>query len=97
MTVRVREAEAAEAYDLLATGDVDLALSLAAEAPSAADPRFTHVPLLADPLDVALPPDHRLARAARLRDTPPTAGTSGVWGQTGGARCGTERPPQTSR
>ncbi|WP_251093397.1 LysR family transcriptional regulator [Streptomyces sp. Caat 7-52] len=66
VTVRVREAEAAEAYDLLAAGDVDLALSLAAEAPSAADPRFTHVPLLTDPLDVALPPDHPLARAAGL-------------------------------
>jgi DNA-binding transcriptional LysR family regulator len=33
VTVHVREAEAAEAYDLLAAGEVDLALSLAAEAP----------------------------------------------------------------
>ncbi|WP_244202306.1 LysR substrate-binding domain-containing protein, partial [Streptomyces diastatochromogenes] len=58
VTVRVREAEAAEAYDLLSAGEVDLALSLAAEAPSAADPRFTRLPLLADPLDIALPPSH---------------------------------------
>ncbi|NEB74835.1 LysR family transcriptional regulator, partial [Streptomyces sp. SID14478] len=55
ITVRVREAEAAQAYELLASGDVDLALSLAVHAPSARDPKFTRVPLLADPLDVALP------------------------------------------
>ncbi|MBL1080652.1 LysR family transcriptional regulator [Streptomyces actinomycinicus] len=84
VTVRVREAEAGEAYELLAAGEVDLALSLAAEAPSAADPRFTHVPLLADPLDVALPPDHPLARAARLTLTDLAAepwifGGSGPW------------------
>ncbi|MEU6667546.1 LysR family transcriptional regulator [Streptomyces sp. NPDC046727] len=84
VTVRVREAEAAEAYDLLAAGDVDLALSLAAEAPSAADPRFTHVPLLADPLDVALPQDHPLAAAPGLTLTDLAAepwifGGSGPW------------------
>ncbi|EST24740.1 LysR family transcriptional regulator [Streptomyces roseochromogenus] len=84
VTVRVREAEAAEAYDLLAAGDVDLALSLAAEAPSAADPRFTQVPLLADPLDVALPPDHPLATAPALTLTDLAAepwifGGSGPW------------------
>ncbi|MFD4969203.1 LysR substrate-binding domain-containing protein [Streptomyces sp. NPDC058424] len=67
VTVRVREAEAGEAYELLAAGEVDLALSLAAQAPSAVDPRFTLVPLLADPLDLALPPGHRLASAARVR------------------------------
>ncbi|MFF4687360.1 LysR family transcriptional regulator [Streptomyces sp. NPDC001307] len=84
VSVRVREAEAAEAYDLLAAGEVDLALSLAAEAPSAADPRFTQVPLLADPLDVALPPDHLLARADSLNLTDLAAdpwifGGSGPW------------------
>jgi DNA-binding transcriptional LysR family regulator len=84
VSVRVREAEAAEAYDLLAAGEVDLALSLAAEAPSAADPRFTQVPLLADPLDVALPPDHPLARADSLNLTDLAAdpwifGGSGPW------------------
>ncbi|MFD7033050.1 LysR substrate-binding domain-containing protein [Streptomyces sp. NPDC059917] len=65
--VRVREAEAAEAYELLSAGSVDLALSLAAHAPTARDPRFTRIPLFADPLDVALPADHRLAGAAGLR------------------------------
>lgn len=84
VTVRVREAEAAEAYDLLAAGEVDLALSLAAEAPSAADPRFTRLPLLTDPLDIALPPDHPLATAPGLALTDLAAepwifGGSGPW------------------
>ncbi|MFI2200937.1 LysR family transcriptional regulator [Streptomyces sp. NPDC020192] len=84
VTVHVREAEAAEAYDLLATGDVDVALSLAASAPSATDPRFTQVPLLADPLALALPPDHPLARAESLTLTDLAAepwifGGSGPW------------------
>ncbi|NEE57519.1 LysR family transcriptional regulator, partial [Streptomyces sp. SID8455] len=35
--VRVREAEAAQAYELLTAGEVDLALSLAAHAPTARD------------------------------------------------------------
>ncbi|MFF4038899.1 LysR family transcriptional regulator [Streptomyces sp. NPDC001816] len=84
VTVRVREAEAAEAYDLLSAGEVDLALSLAAEAPSAADPRFTRLPLLTDPLDIALPPDHPLAAAPELTLTDLAAepwifGGSGPW------------------
>ncbi|MFF4569081.1 LysR family transcriptional regulator [Streptomyces sp. NPDC001410] len=84
VTVRVREAEAAEAYDLLSAGEVDLALSLAVEAPSAADPRFTRLPLLTDPLDIALPPDHPLATAAELTLTDLAAepwifGGSGPW------------------
>ncbi|MBH0245603.1 LysR family transcriptional regulator, partial [Streptomyces cavourensis] len=45
--VRVREAEAAQAYELLTAGEVDLALSLAAHAPTARDPRFSLFPLLA--------------------------------------------------
>ncbi|MET9696236.1 LysR family transcriptional regulator [Streptomyces sp. NPDC006529] len=65
--VRVREAEAAEAYELLSAGSVDLALSLAAHAPTARDARFTRIPLFADPLDVALPADHPLAGAPGLR------------------------------
>ncbi|MER6319624.1 LysR family transcriptional regulator [Streptomyces sp. NPDC001581] len=65
--VRVREAEAAESYELLSAGGVDLALSLAAHAPTARDGRFTRVTLLEDPLDVALPPGHPLAGAAGLR------------------------------
>ncbi|WP_217251760.1 LysR family transcriptional regulator [Streptomyces sp. AC602_WCS936] len=101
VAVRVREAEAQEAYELLAAGDVDLALSLAAQAPTAADPRFTRVPLLADPLDVALPADHPLARADGLRladlaAEPWIFGGSGPWSDITRAACETAgfRPHQ---
>ncbi|MCX4525894.1 MULTISPECIES: LysR family transcriptional regulator [unclassified Streptomyces] len=90
--VRVRETEAAESYELLSAGAVDLALSLAAHAPTARDPRFTRVPLLADPLDVALPPEHPLARAPRLRladlsGEPWIYGGSGPWSQITRSAC----------
>ncbi|MGP3633062.1 LysR substrate-binding domain-containing protein [Streptomyces sp. 24-1644] len=90
--VRVREAEAAEAYELLSSGDVDLALSLAAHAPTARDPRFALVPLLADPLDVALPAGHRLAgapglRLADLSSEPWIYGGSGPWSEITTAAC----------
>ncbi|WP_406530390.1 LysR family transcriptional regulator [Streptomyces sp. I8-5] len=90
--VRVREAEAAQAYELLVAGDVDLALSLAAHAPTARDPRFAVLPLLADPLDVALPADHRLAAASALRladlsGEPWIFGGSGPWSQITTAAC----------
>ncbi|MET8590046.1 LysR substrate-binding domain-containing protein [Streptomyces sp. NPDC005078] len=91
-SVRVREAEAAEAYELLSAGDVDLALSLAAHAPTAHDPRFTLLPLLADPLDVALPAGHRLAgapglRLADLAAEPWIFGGSGPWSEITTAAC----------
>ncbi|MGW8886400.1 LysR substrate-binding domain-containing protein [Streptomyces sp. NPDC055749] len=90
--VRVREAEAAEAYELLSSGDVDLALSLAAHAPTARDPRFSLLPLLADPLDVALPANHRLAatpglRLADLSSEPWIFGGSGPWSEITTAAC----------
>ncbi|MFF8268979.1 LysR family transcriptional regulator [Streptomyces sp. NPDC016562] len=90
--VRVRETEAAEAYELLSAGGVDLALSLAAHAPTARDPRFTRVTLLEDPLDVALPPDHPLADAADLRladlsGDPWIYGGSGPWSQIAVGAC----------
>ncbi|MFD6276971.1 LysR family transcriptional regulator [Streptomyces sp. NPDC060209] len=90
--VRVREAEAAQAYELLSAGEVDLALSLAAHAPTARDPRFTLMPLLADPLDVALPAGHRLAGvpALRLADLSREAwifGGSGPWSEITTAAC----------
>ncbi|MET9499617.1 LysR family transcriptional regulator [Streptomyces sp. NPDC006552] len=92
ITVRVREAEAGQAYELLASGDVDLALSLAAHAPTARDPKFTRVPLLADPLDVALPVGHPLAqepgpRLADLAGEPWIFGGSGPWSEITLAAC----------
>lgn len=81
--VQVREAEAGEAYELLGAGEVDLALSLAARAvPDAGDGRFTRVPLLADPLDVALPVDHALAGVAEVR-LADLAGEAWIFGGSG--------------
>ncbi|MFI5826332.1 LysR family transcriptional regulator [Streptomyces sp. NPDC051578] len=90
--VRVRETEAAESYELLSAGVVDLALSLAAHAPTARDPRFTRVTLLEDPLDVALPPDHPLAatplvRLADLSGDRWIYGGSGPWSQITRSAC----------
>ncbi|MDG4863228.1 LysR family transcriptional regulator, partial [Streptomyces sp. T-3] len=92
LEVRVREAEAAEAYELLSGGEVDLALSLAAHAPTARDPKFTRVPLLADPLDVALPVGHPLADKSRLRLADLSGeqwifGGSGPWSEITLAAC----------
>ncbi|MEV4680273.1 LysR family transcriptional regulator [Streptomyces kurssanovii] len=92
LDVRVREAEASEAYELLSSGRVDLALSLAAHAPTARDPRFALVPLLADPLDVALPAGHPLAlsedlRLADLSGEPWIFGGSGPWSEITLAAC----------
>ncbi|MGO4630840.1 LysR family transcriptional regulator [Streptomyces sp. 2RAF24] len=92
LDVRVREAEAAEAYELLTAGEVDLALSLAAHAPTARDPKYSRVPLLADPLDVALPAGHPLAEAPGLRLADLSAepwiyGGSGPWSEITTAAC----------
>lgn len=90
--LRVRETEAAESYELLSAGTVDLALSLAAHAPTARDARFTRITLLEDPLDVALPPDHPLAAAPVLRLADLSAdrwiyGGSGPWSQITRSAC----------
>ncbi|AZM89192.1 MULTISPECIES: LysR family transcriptional regulator [Streptomyces] len=90
--LRVRETEAAESYELLSAGTVDLALSLAAHAPTAQDTRFTRITLLEDPLDVALPPDHPLAAAPVLRLADLSAdrwiyGGSGPWSEITRSAC----------
>lgn len=94
ISVRVRETEAAQAYELLAAGEVDIALSLAVQAPVAGDvdARITRESLLADPLDVALPGDHRLAdraglRLADLAGEPWIFGGSGPWSEITRAAC----------
>ncbi|GAA3175654.1 MULTISPECIES: LysR family transcriptional regulator [Streptomyces] len=92
LAVAVREAEAEAAYELLAEGSVDLALSLAAHAPTPRDPKFSRRTLLADPLDVALPAGHPLAaepglRLADLAGEPWIFGSSGPWSQITTAAC----------
>ncbi|MFI5804536.1 LysR family transcriptional regulator [Streptomyces sp. NPDC051561] len=92
LEVRVREAEAAEAYELLSAGVVDLALSLAAHAPTERDPAFARFPLLADPLDVALPAGHPLSdrpdlRLADLAGERWIFGGSGPWSEITMSAC----------
>lgn len=90
--VRVRESEAGTVYDLLAGGEVDLGLTLAAHAPRRRDKEFDQVALLTDPLHLALANDHRLrARAGlRLRDLeqePWIFGEVGPWREITQAAC----------
>lgn len=92
ITLSVRETEAAEVYEDLAAGEVDVAVSLAVDAPTARDPRFVLFPLLADPLDVALPPGHPMAdapglRLARLAEEPWIFGSRGPWRDITLAAC----------
>ncbi|WP_441251021.1 LysR family transcriptional regulator [Kitasatospora sp. McL0602] len=92
LTVRVAEAEAAEAYRLLVAGEVDLAVSLAVQQPAPGDPRFVRRSLLSDPLDVALPEGHPLAAAPGLRladlaAEPWIYGAAGPWCEITLAAC----------
>jgi DNA-binding transcriptional LysR family regulator len=84
ITLSVREAEAAEVFERLAAGEVDIAVSLAVDAPTARDPRFVVSALLTDPLDIALPRGHPMAavpglRLARLAEEPWIFGSGGPW------------------
>ena len=92
ITLSVREAEAAEVYEELAAGEVDLAVSLAVDAPTTRDPRFVLFPLLTDPLDIALPLGHSLAaapglRLAQLGEEPWVFGSRGPWREITLAAC----------
>ncbi|AUG78763.1 LysR family transcriptional regulator [Kitasatospora sp. MMS16-BH015] len=85
LKVTVVEAEAAEAYRLLAAGEVDLAVSLDTGA-AAPDAPFGQLPLLSDPLDVALPVGHPSAgvpelRLAELAGEPWIFGAAGPWAE----------------
>lgn len=67
MTVQVIEAEPARCVDLLLVGDADLALVVVSEnTPSVSDTRFDQQPLLDDPLDLLVPPGHRLVGRDRV-------------------------------
>lgn len=93
LSTRVHQADAAEVYELLAAGEIDIGLSLAAQAPAGPDRRYDRSELLADPLDVALPADHRWARskqAPRLADLSGQGwiyGASGPWREITLAAC----------
>jgi DNA-binding transcriptional LysR family regulator len=64
------EGEPEEIAPRLRAGEFDLALLFEFEAPAEEDETLKRVPLLEDPLHLALPPGHRLARrrAVRLED-----------------------------
>ena len=63
ITVEIQESEGPQIFNLLASGELDLALAMAGSgAPSPDDPRFTRIELARDVLDLALPQEHALAR-----------------------------------
>ena len=67
LTVRIMEAEPDRCYDLLLTGDADLALLVVtADSPPLTDARFDQRPLLDDPLDLVTGADHPLGRQERV-------------------------------
>lgn len=62
LTVQVSDAEPRQAFDRLATRDVDIAVVVATPGiPSPADPAFEQQSLFTEPLDLAVPSDHTLA------------------------------------
>jgi DNA-binding transcriptional LysR family regulator len=67
LDVQLIEAEPARCIDLLLAGDADLALVVVSQhTPPVSDTRFDQQPLLEDPLDLLLPPGHRLVRRKRV-------------------------------
>lgn len=67
LNVRVIEAEPTRCFDLLLTGDADLALLVAtSDTPASSDTRFDQHPLLDDPLDLVVPSDHPLTTRRRV-------------------------------
>ena len=80
---RVIEAEPARCFDLLLSGEADLALVInTASTPASADERFDQQPLLDDPLDLVVPAEHPLTRLRRVTladaaDEPWILGTPG--------------------
>ncbi|MFJ3639305.1 LysR family transcriptional regulator [Streptomyces sp. NPDC090108] len=63
--IRVRDAEGDESLPMVLDRQVDVAVAVEYRgAPPADDPRFTYVPLYAEPFDAVVPLGHRLADAA---------------------------------
>ncbi|PRX47489.1 DNA-binding transcriptional LysR family regulator [Prauserella shujinwangii] len=80
LSVRVREATTAESFDLLFSGDADLAVIEAVPGnPAAGDPRFDQRPLLDDPFDLLVSAGHRLA-GRRTIELPEVAGDPWIIG-----------------
>ncbi|NUP14800.1 MAG: LysR family transcriptional regulator [Streptomyces sp.] len=67
LTVRIREAEVRESFDLLFEGESDLAVvDVTPQSPTLGDARFDQQPLLDDPYDLVVPEDHPLAGRGRV-------------------------------
>lgn len=85
LAVRVIEAEPTRCFDLLLSGDADLALLTATSTtPPASDERFDQHPLLDDPLDLVVPQEHQLTtrRTVTLADAANEAWILGRPGST---------------
>ncbi|WP_395107290.1 LysR family transcriptional regulator [Actinomadura sp. SCN-SB] len=62
LDLRMMEADAHQCFDLLLTGDADIAVVVVTpDAPPLDDARFDQRPLVNDPLDLVVPVDHPLA------------------------------------
>lgn len=62
VVVHIVEADPEDCFDLLLAEETDVAVVVAtASLPPTIDPRFDQASLLDDPLDLLVPPDHRLA------------------------------------
>lgn len=61
LVVHVAEVEPVEAFNLLLSGDGDLAVVQASDCPPQGDARFDQLPLLDEPMDLLVPADHPFA------------------------------------
>ncbi|WP_214401463.1 LysR family transcriptional regulator [Pseudonocardia lacus] len=85
LRVQLRESEPARAFDLLAAGDVDIAVVVATpDIPPRSDAAFEQHPLYAEPLDVLVGPAHPLADRDAVA-LPEVAGDPWIVGTPGGA------------
>lgn len=83
LTVHMIEAEPSRCFDLLLSGDADLALVIATTSiPPTSDTRFDQQPLLDDPLDLVVPAGHPLTQQKRVR-LADAADESWIIGRTG--------------